>query len=87
MVGHNLNSDVPNSQNQVGTSDHGTRWTRWVILGTVCALVIGFFAWSARPGWLGMRTSRAADAYYNLMVRGFRTGQLDLKTEVPAGLA
>jgi hypothetical protein len=58
-----------------------------VILGAVCALVIGFFAWSARPGWLGMRTARAADAYYNLLVRGFRAGQLDLKTEVPAGLA
>ena len=59
----------------------------WVVLGTVCALVIGYFAWSARPGWLGMRTARAEDAYYNLMVRGFRAGQLDLKTEVPAGLA
>ncbi len=34
-----------------------------------------------------MRTWRAEDAYYNLLVRGFRAGQLDLKTEVPAGLA
>jgi tetratricopeptide (TPR) repeat protein len=34
-----------------------------------------------------MRTPRAEDAYYNLLVRGFRAGQLDLKTEVPAGLA
>ena len=58
-----------------------------MILGIVCALVIGFYAWSARPGWLGMRTSRAEDAYYNLLVRGFRAGQLNLKTEVPAGLA
>ena len=57
------------------------------MLGLVCALVVGFFAWSARPGWLGMRTWRAEDAYYNLMVRGFRAGQLDLKTEAPAGLA
>ena len=64
-----------------------TAWAPWVILGTVCALVIGFFAWSARPGWLGMRTWRAEDAYYNLLVRGFRAGQLDLKTEVPAGFA
>ena len=63
------------------------RWAPWVILGTVCALVIGFFAWSARPGWLGMRTSHAADAYYNLMVRGFRAGQLDLKAEAPPGFA
>jgi len=57
------------------------------MLGTICALVIGFYAWSARPGWLGMRTARAEDAYYNLMVRGFRAGQLDLKAEVPPGLA
>jgi tetratricopeptide (TPR) repeat protein len=78
---------MPNSQNQVGTSGLGTRWTPWVILGTICALVVGFFAWSARPGWLGMRTSRAEDAYYNLLVRGFRAGQFDLKTEVPPGLA
>jgi len=64
-----------------------TAWVPWVLLVTICALVIGFFAWSARPGWLEMRTSRAEDAYYNLLVRGFRAGQLDLKTEVPAGLA
>jgi tetratricopeptide (TPR) repeat protein len=62
-------------------------WVPWVMLGTICALVIGFYAWSARPGWLGMRTARAEDAYYNLMVRGFRAGQLDLKAEVPPGLA
>src|ERR1035441_8384315 len=64
-----------------------TAWVPWVILGIICALVIGFFAWSAKPGWLGMRASRADDAYYNLLVRGFRAGQLDLKTEVPPGLA
>ncbi len=28
---------------------------RWVVPGAVCVLIIGFFAWSARPGWLGMR--------------------------------
>ena len=62
-------------------------WVPWVMLGTICALVIGFYAWSARPGWLGMRTARAEDAYYNLVVRGFRAGQLALKAEVPPGLA
>ncbi len=34
-----------------------------------------------------MLTSHAADAYYNLLVRGFQAGQLDLKTEVPPGFA
>ena len=62
-------------------------WVPWLILGIICALVVGFFAWSAKPGWLGMRASGAEDAYYNLLVRGFRAGQLNLKTEVPAGLA
>ena len=78
---------MPKSQNQAGATSRGTRWAPWVILGAVCALVIGFFAWSARPGWLGMRTARAEDAYYNQMVRGFRAGQLDLKAEVPPGFA
>jgi Flp pilus assembly protein TadD len=82
-----VNSDVLNRQNPVGATSPGTRRAPWLILGTICALVIGFFAWSARPGWLGMRTWRAEDAYYNQLVRGFRAGQLDLKTEVPAGLA
>ena len=82
-----MNRDVPDNQNQVGAFGRGAHWARWVILGTICVLMIGFYAWSARPGWLGMRTWRAEDAYYNLLVRGFRAGQLDLKTEVPAGLA
>src|ERR1035437_1650408 len=82
-----MNSGVPSSQNQGGVSGRGTRWAPWVILGIVCALVIGFFAWSGRPGWLGIRTWRTEDAYYNLMVRGFRAGQLNLKTEAPPGFA
>jgi tetratricopeptide (TPR) repeat protein len=82
-----MNSGVPNSHNQVGASSRGTRWGPGVILGALCALVIGFFAWSARPGWLEVRTWHAGDAYYNLLVRGFRAGQLDLKAEVPAGFA
>jgi tetratricopeptide (TPR) repeat protein len=82
-----VNLDVPNRAGQVGASGRDARWVSWVILGTVCALVISFFAWSARPGWLGMRTARAEDAYYNLMVRGFRAGQLDLKAETPPGFA
>jgi tetratricopeptide (TPR) repeat protein len=57
------------------------------MLGTVCALVIGFYAASARVGQNEMRITRAQDSYYNLLVRGFRAGQLNLKTEVPSGLA
>ena len=57
------------------------------MLGTVCALVVGFFAWSARPGYLEISLVRAEDSYYNLLVQGFCAGQLNLKTEVPPGLA
>ncbi len=34
-----------------------------------------------------MLTWRAQDSYYNLLVRGFRVGQLNLKTEVPPQIA
>jgi tetratricopeptide (TPR) repeat protein len=82
-----MNREVPDVQNQVGTSGPSTGWAPWVVLGAVCALVVGLFAWSARPGWLEIRTWQADDAYYNLLVRGFRAGQLHLKAEVPAGFA
>jgi tetratricopeptide (TPR) repeat protein len=35
---------------------------------------------------LESRAPLPADTYYNLLVQGFRAGQLDLKTEVPPGL-
>jgi Flp pilus assembly protein TadD len=59
----------------------------WWVLGAVCAVVIGLFAWSARSGLLEARASRAGDTYYNLLVQALRSGQLNLKTEVPPGLA
>jgi len=62
-------------------------WTHRVILGVVCALVIGVYAWSAHSGALESFGSGAQDSYYNLLVQGFRAGQLNLKTEVPPGLA
>jgi Flp pilus assembly protein TadD len=58
----------------------------WLLAAT-CALVVGVFGLIActRDSELGNRT--AADAYYNLLVSGFRSGQLNLKQEAPAGLA
>ncbi len=82
-----MNRGVPTSENAVRVFGRDRRWARWVILGTVCALIIDFFAWSARPGRWGMLTWRAEDCYYNLLVRGFRVGQLNLKTEVPPKIA
>jgi len=58
-----------------------------ILLGTVCVLVLGFYAWSARPGVRQMYgISDPADAYYNQLVQGFRSGQLSLKKEVPPEL-
>jgi len=62
-------------------------WMRHVVFGLVCALVIGVFAWSAEPGALKFKSPRTEDSFYNLLVRGFRAGQLNLKREAPPGLA
>ena len=69
-----------------GPATERLRWTSCAALGALCALVIGVFAWFARSGMLETRSPLPADTYYNLLVRGFRAGQLDLKTEVPPGL-
>jgi tetratricopeptide (TPR) repeat protein len=58
----------------------------WGLLAAVCALVIGLYAFMAQSGPVELMTSNAADTYYNLLVQGFRAGQLSLKKEVPPGL-
>jgi Tfp pilus assembly protein PilF len=62
-------------------------WMRHALFGMVCALVIGIFAWSAEPGYLELVTPQAENDYYNLLVAGFRAGQLNVKREAPPGLA
>ena len=64
-----------------------SRWMEYGVLGIVCALVIGVYAYSAHSGYLESMSRTAADTYYNLLVQGFRAGQLSLKKEVPPGLA
>ncbi|MGD0814604.1 MAG: tetratricopeptide repeat protein [Verrucomicrobiota bacterium] len=64
-----------------------TRWTRCAVLGAVFVLVIGVYAWSANSGLLELLGSKAENTYYNLLVQGFRAGQLNLKTAVPPVLA
>ncbi len=57
------------------------------VLGGLCVAVIAVYAvlgWT-RVSEMGNRTPR--EAYYNLLVDGFRAGQLNLPREVPAGLA
>lgn len=62
-------------------------WTQRGVLGAVCALVIGVYAYTAHSGFVTSTGLNAADNYYNLLVQGFRAGQLNLKAEVPPGLA
>lgn len=63
------------------------QWLPQAVFGSVCLLVIGIFAWSAEPGFSELKNAQAKDSYYNLLVQGFRAGQLNLKQEAPAGLA
>ena len=86
MINH---SSVPDSQSEAGASSRGAGWAAgwapYAVLGTTSALIIGFFAWSARSGMGEARASGANNNFYNLLVQGFRAGQLDLKAELPPG--
>jgi tetratricopeptide (TPR) repeat protein len=76
----------PNSKEANGTGGH-PHWMQDIIFGITCAVIIGIYAWSAVPGTLDLASSHAEDAYYNLLVRGFRDGQLNLKRDPSPGLA
>jgi len=58
----------------------------WGPLAAVCALVIGVYACMAQSGVVELLSPNAAGTYYNLLVDGFRVGQLSLKKDVPPGL-
>jgi tetratricopeptide (TPR) repeat protein len=57
------------------------------ILAATYALVIAVYVCAAHPGIPLSGRMNAADNYYNLLVQGFRAGQLSLKQEVPPALA
>ena len=59
---------------------------RLAVLGLVCAVVIGVYAWIGYSCPVEPIASGPRDNNYNLLVRGFREGQLNLKREVPSGL-
>jgi hypothetical protein len=50
-------------------------------------MVLGMYAYVAPLGKLEKSSLNAADTFYNLLVQGFRAGQLSLKKEVPASFA
>jgi tetratricopeptide (TPR) repeat protein len=71
---------------KAAATGNGARWTSRAVLGAVCAVVVGIYAWSARSGLMELLGSGARDSAYNLLVRGFGDGQLNLEREVPPGL-
>ena len=77
---------APNNSTTAPT-ERRTRWARWSLLAAVYALVVVVLAWETRSGMWEGASSNAADSYYNLLVQGFRAGQLNLKREVPPGFA
>ncbi|MGD1083255.1 MAG: tetratricopeptide repeat protein [Verrucomicrobiota bacterium] len=79
-------SDHASEKEKVAADGGAIRWTRRAVLGAVCAAVIGVYAWSAHSGVMELQASNAENTYYNLLVRGFRAGQLSVKREVPPGL-
>jgi tetratricopeptide (TPR) repeat protein len=61
-------------------------WAQRGVLGVVSALVIGVYAVCAHSGFWESLGLNPAENYYNLLVEGFRAGQLSLDKEPPAGL-
>ena len=59
----------------------------WILLTTVCVVVVGVYAYMVKSSGLELKGPDAADAYYNLLVEGFRAGQLNLRREVPPEFA
>jgi hypothetical protein len=60
---------------------------RGILCGLAAALVLAVLVRGTDPGLLELMGGSAADAAYNELADGFRSGQLSLKKDVPAGLA
>ena len=75
-----------NEQPAGGATRRSPVWHH-LFLGAVCALVIGLLGWMAGEHGAEFASPPAAEEHYNLLVDGFRAGQLSLKREIPAGLA
>jgi tetratricopeptide (TPR) repeat protein len=59
----------------------------WKFVGAVCILIIGMYVYTVPLGKLEASISNPADAYYNLLVQGFREGHLSVQKEVPTKFA
>jgi hypothetical protein len=63
------------------------RRAEYAVLGAVCAFVIAVYVLSAKPHSVESVGLNAEKVYYNLLVQGFRSSQLNLRREVPPELA
>ena len=79
--------DSKSTGSEAGSPAARRLWMQRAILGTVCALVIGVYAYTAHSGYVVSWSLNADDEYYNLLAQGFRAGQLNLKKEAPPALA
>ncbi len=61
------------------------QWISCASFGLICVPVIVILAWGAEPAFLALIHPKAEDSYYNLLVQGFRAGQLNVKREAPPG--
>ena len=77
----------PPRQNDAPAPPVRTSPRNLVILGIICALVVGFYAWNAGPGFLESWAASPKDNYYNLLARSLRDGHVNLEREVPANIA
>jgi tetratricopeptide (TPR) repeat protein len=71
----------------VDARERKSRWIQRGVLGAVCALVVGIYASTTHEGAVTQPSQNEARSYYNLLVQGFRVGQLNLKKEAPPELA
>src|ERR1051326_4496303 len=69
------------------TRDETPGLIRWSVLGITGVVVIGVYMYMAHSVGLETFSPHPADQYYNLLVQGFREGQLSLKKDAPPGLA
>ncbi len=60
---------------------------RGIVLAAVCVAVVAGYAYSARLGGSEWSTLNPAEAYYNLLIQGFRAGHLSLNKQVPPEFA
>jgi tetratricopeptide (TPR) repeat protein len=81
-----MNGD-PSDSRSAKASGGEMRRIHYTILAVICTLIIGVYGWNAESGFLDFGRSPTEDSYYNLLVQGFRDGQLNVKREAPPGLS